>query len=319
MAYRILRDQWFLCGVLIIAALTLWDPGQVVVGLGKVLKQCSADNWGIACAFILSGLELKWDHFLEAIRDWKATALSLIAIFIFAPFLAWLLSFTTSSEEIRLGLMLVGVLPTTLAMGVVMTGMAGGRIAHASLVTIFAYAICIITIPAQLFLMIANQHLSINPDYKDMIFKLVVLVLLPLLGGMILRKPLARSLALLPFRLNLLSRCIILLIIFISFCNGRKSILMGGHQIPTIFLLVIALHLSLAGILWFILYTLRWGPGRRESVFFMGIQKTITIAVGLQAAYFPAYGLALVVCIFYHMGQLIIDSYFVSRLAAVKK
>ncbi len=319
MAYRILRDQWFLCGVLIIGALTLWNPGEVVVAVGNTFKKFSANDLGIALIFILSGLELEWDHILQAIRDWKATALSLAAIFIFAPLLAWLLSFTTSSEEIRFGLMLVGVLPTTLAMGVMMTGMAGGRVAHALFITVLAYILCIITIPMELSLMITGQNLAIHLDYPGMIQKLATLVLLPLFAGMALRKPFSKQIASLPFRLTLLSRCIILLIIFISFCDGREKILGNIHRVPAAFLLVIILHFLLAGTLWFIMRLLRWEAGRRESVFFMGIQKTITVAISLQSTFFPEYGLVLVVCIFYHVSQLVIDSYFANRMAVSKK
>ena len=45
--------------------------------------------------------------------------------------------------------------------------------------------------------------------------------------------------------------------------------------------------------------------------------KTLAQAIWLQTTYFPAAGLSLVVCVLYHLIQLVMDSYFVGKLAAV--
>ena len=58
------------------------------------------------------------------------------------------------------------------------------------------------------------------------------------------------------------------------------------------------------------------GPGRRESVIFMGSQKTLPLSVILQVTLFPDYGLALVVCVVHHVLHLIMDAYLVERLKA---
>ena len=56
------------------------------------------------------------------------------------------------------------------------------------------------------------------------------------------------------------------------------------------------------------------GPGRRESVIFMGGQKTLPLSVILQVTLFPTFGLALVVCVLHHIIHLIMDAYLVERL-----
>ena len=56
------------------------------------------------------------------------------------------------------------------------------------------------------------------------------------------------------------------------------------------------------------------GPGRRESVVFMGSEKTLPLSVILQVALFPDYGLALAVCVLHHLLHLVMDAYLVERL-----
>ncbi|MBI4028315.1 MAG: bile acid:sodium symporter [Verrucomicrobia bacterium] len=318
MPYRILRDQWFLVGLLVVAVFALLNPTGLAAFAAGVLKRNHGTQLGIAAIFLLSGLDLEWDHIREAICDWKATLLSLGAIFALAPLLAWLLAHATSSQGIRLGLLLISVVPTTLASGVVMCSTAGGRVAHALLITILANCLSIVIVPTELALLTASEGLNIVLPRSKMSWDIFILVLVPLLAGMGLRKGLARHITALPFRLNVLSRGIILIMFFIGASEGRASILGGGSQVAAALFLVVMLHLSLAAVLWAIIRVLRWEAGRRESVFLMGIQKTLPMSIWLQTTFFPAHGLALAVCVFYHITQLLIDSWFAARLAQTR-
>ena len=192
--------------------------------------------------------------------------------------------------------------------------------AQALLITILSNVVCIFTIPGQLALMIPGGHPAIQLPYVEMMTKLAGLIVVPLLVGMAIRKPLQPWLARLPFRPSMVSRCVMLTMIFMGFSKGRQSIVDGGWQVVlTAMGLAGALHLLLAGILWGSLRLLRWAPGRRESVFFMGIQKTLPLCIWLQTTYFSAFGLVLVVCVFYHAVQLIVDSYWVGCLAPARQ
>jgi solute carrier family 10 (sodium/bile acid cotransporter), member 7 len=317
MPYRILRDQWFLVGIFFVTLFGLWDFHQSASFFGKFLIQYHASHVGIALIFILSGLELEWNYILDAIRDWTATCLALVSIFVLAPMLAWVLSQTVASHEIRLGLLLISIVPTSLASGVVMTGIAGGRIAHALVITILANALSVLTIPWQLSLFLDTQ--TIQLPYSKLSFSLFVLVLTPLLFGILLKKVGARFISLIPFKLNIISRFIVLVMMFVGVYEGRNSILGKGIEVLFALGLVIILHLLLAGTLWGSTRLLQWKEGRRESVFFMGIQKTLPLCLWLQSTLFAGYGLVLTVCVFYHISQLVIDSYFATRLGARRK
>jgi sodium/bile acid cotransporter 7 len=58
----------------------------------------------------------------------------------------------------------------------------------------------------------------------------------------------------------------------------------------------------------------RIGKGRRESLIFMGAQKTLPLSIILQVALFPQYGQALVFCVVHHIVHLMMDGYLVAKL-----
>lgn len=319
MTFRLLRDQWFLVGVLIVTVLTLADPAGAVVRAGENLAARRGNEACLVLIFILSGLDLEWRHLREALADWPGVLVSLASVFILAPVLAWLLALAAPSPDVALGLFLVGAVSTTQASGIVMAAAAGGRAAHALFITIAGNVVCIVTIPLTLALLLGAGGAGVRLPWAEMMAKLALLILLPLLAGMMLRRPLLPAFARLPFKPSHLNRALILVILFIGLSKGRQNILGDGAQVLWVLGLTVALHLLKAGVLWTALKALNWGPGRRESIFFMGIQKTLPQAIWLQTAYFPAQGMALVVCVIYHITQLVIDSWFVGKLAAEKK
>jgi sodium/bile acid cotransporter 7 len=78
--------------------------------------------------------------------------------------------------------------------------------------------------------------------------------------------------------------------------------------------LVVTFHgmlLAAAGVL---THLFRISKGKRESIIFMGGQKTLPLSIILQVSLFPQYGLALVVCVMHHLTQLLMDGYLVGKL-----
>ncbi len=319
MTFRLLRDQWFLVGVAIVTALTLANPSGAVVPAGEQFAAMKGNELCLIFIFILSGLDLEWSHLREALNDWQGVVLSLASVFIVAPLLALLLAKIAPSRDVALGLFLVGAVSTTQASGIVMAAAAGGRAAHALFITIAGNVVCIFTIPLTLTWLIGSSAPDVELRWGEMMAKLALLILLPLVIGMALRRPLLPIFSKLPFKPSHLNRSLILVILFIGLSKGRESILSHGSQVLWAIALSTALHLSKAALLWGAFRELGWGPGRRESVFFMGIQKTLPQAIWLQATYFPTQGMALVVCVVYHITQLVIDSWFVGRLNAAKQ
>jgi sodium/bile acid cotransporter 7 len=88
----------------------------------------------------------------------------------------------------------------------------------------------------------------------------------------------------------------------------------SGITVGLIVAMVFVYHglLLLAG--WFFIRISRREKGRRESILFMGTQKTLPLSIILQVSLFPQYGIALVVCVLHHIVHLAMDGYLVERL-----
>jgi sodium/bile acid cotransporter 7 len=312
--FSYLREQWFLAWVILICSFTLWNPWDLLVPWGKFLSKNHAPEIGIATIFVLSGLELKRTHLSEAIRDWRCLMLALSSIFVIAPLIAWLLAHLTTSVGIRLGLFLVGVLPTTLATGIVMGTATGANTAQMLLITLISNIVCVITIPLQLPFLMGKNEMSMVIPQASMSLLLLGLVVLPLLCGLFLRKKFAPQIDNHSRPLSVYSRFIILGMIYLSISGGQQNILRQWNETQVAIGLAFLFHLLLAAIVWTSLSFLRLQRRRRNGVFFTSIQKTLPLATWIQTTYFHEYGLVLIVCLCYHISQVVVDSFFVARL-----
>ena len=111
-----------------------------------------------------------------------------------------------------------------------------------------------------------------------------------------------------------LNQCLVLWIVWMAISQARYAMINSGDKIGIVFLLVFSFHgilLAAAG-----LFTkfFNLGKGRRESVIFMGSQKTLPLSIILQVSIFPQYGLALVFCVLHHLVHLLMDGYLVEKL-----
>ena len=96
--------------------------------------------------------------------------------------------------------------------------------------------------------------------------------------------------------------------------QAKDAMVSGGASMGIIFLLAFGFHgvlLATAGVF---VRCLKLDKGRRESVIFMGGQKTLPLSIILQVSLFPQYGLALVFCVLHHLIHLLMDGYLVGRL-----
>jgi sodium/bile acid cotransporter 7 len=266
--------------------------------------------------FLLSGLIIEIDQIRAGIRDVKATSAALAVIVAMAPLAAAGLSRLPLETGVVLGLFLVAVVPTTLSSGVVMTGQAGGNIAHALFITILSNGVAIVSIPLVLPLLLQPLHLSaaLSIDQQAIFFKLLLLVLLPLTIGLAAKRLGLTVTPRMKKRLGLTNQSMILIIVFMSLSSARSVLMAQAATVLVIVPLVVGFHGFLLLAAFAACRLLSIGPGRREAVIFMGAQKTLPLAVMLQLTCFPTYGAALLVCVLHHILHLMMDSYLAARL-----
>ena len=308
---NIIKKQWFLCGLVLIFLAVIFDKTGRIAFAGIYLKNHSGSSAMIFFIFILSGMIIDIDQMKSGIRDVKSTLAALLMIIVISPFVAAAMSFLSLETGIVIGLFLVAVMPTTISSGVVMTGNAGGNMAHALFVTIVSNCIAIVSIPLvlSLLLLLQQQNTMLSIDQKAIIVKLLILVLLPLLTGMFLKKIFFNITANQKKIMGIINQCCVICIVFMSLSGVKEILISKSSSFLLIVPLVIFFHLCLLGFSCLVSRLLNIGKGKRESVIFMGSQKTLPLSVMLQMTYFPEYGTALLVCVVHHIIHLMIDGY----------
>lgn len=320
MFIQLLKQNWFLLGLISISIITVADQRELLVDIGRWLKAHHGPDLVIVVIFFLSGLALDANQIRNGIKDYKATLLALFLIFIVAPAVVLIFSLLPLDTGLMLGIFLVAVMPSTLSSGVVMTGASGGNMAHALLVTILANSLAVITIPLVLgwLLSFAGESRVIVIERLPIMIKIATLVLLPLICGILLRSRSGERLKpVLPY-VSMINQSFILMIVWMALCGGRDAIVAGMGNLIHVLAMVFSYHLML--ILCGLLGTklARIPKNRRESVVMMGGQKTLPLSVILQVSLFPEYGLALVVCVSHHIVHLIMDAFLIKHLQKLK-
>ena len=116
-------------------------------------------------------------------RPWAAFLASAINMALL-PVVAWAAGFVLS-PEMRIGLIVAATVPSTLASGAVWTRRAGGNDAVAMLVTVITNLFCFAITPMWLALLLGHSQ---QLDFKAMVVKLALLVVLPMTIAQLLRQ-----------------------------------------------------------------------------------------------------------------------------------
>jgi sodium/bile acid cotransporter 7 len=315
---RVIRQNWFIIALVGICVLTLIDVTGTLAGMGKWFKSHNGADAVICTIFLCSGLILKREEIRAGLRDIRGAVMALVIIFAVAPLAAFIIGSLPLDPAVRIGLFLVSVMPTTMSSGVVMTGAAGGNIAHALLITVLANSLSIVTIPFSLALLLQTVD-SVPIDKVRMMIQMALLVLLPLLLGLFLRTKKGALLTTLHKGIPVLNQCLILSIVWMGLSDAKETVLSGGAQVFIILILSFFFHALLLAAGFLAIRLFRIPKGRLESILFMGGQKTLPLSVLLQGKLFPQYGMALAFCVFHHFVHLTMDGYLVGRLNRCRK
>ena len=312
----LIKRYWFLTALLAICLITVLDRSGILAAGGKWLKMNRGPDLVVVLIFLFSGLALSPEQLKTGLMDVTGILLAFAVIFVAAPLVAILFGLLPMDTGIAIGLFLVAVMPSTLSSGVVMTAAAGGRPAHALVVTIAANVVSIFTIPIVLSVLLATigQSAVVSIDKVAIMIKIGILVVLPLAIGMMLKHFFASLYHRIERKLTVFNQCLILFIVWIAMSQTHALLVGSGLTVTLIVAMVFAYHglLLLCG--WGLIRLAGRKRGRRESVLFMGCQKTLPLSVILQMSLFPQYGIALLVCVLHHVVHLMMDGYLVERL-----
>jgi len=302
---NLIKKYWFIAGLVLVFVITVADTTETVSGIGRWFKMHRGPDAVIVLIFFFSGLILNAREIRSGLMDIKGIAIALVIIFLVSPITGALFGMASLSTGIKIGVFLVAVMPTTLSSGVVMTGAAGGNMAHALVITILANGLAVFTIPVALSLLLnlVGGTAVVAIDKLAIVIKLGFYVLLPLCTGLTIKFFTKSFMGRFALKLQVLNQWLVLGIVWMAMSQARDAIINSGGSVGIVFLLVFGFHgilLSCAGLF---SKLLKLGRGRRESVIFMGSQKTLPLSVILQVSLFPQYGLALVVLSLIHISE----------------
>jgi sodium/bile acid cotransporter 7 len=314
----LIKRYWFLIALGAVFTVTLADRTGTVSSIGQWLKVRHGPDIAVVLIFLASGILLEIEQVKAGLKDLTGTIAALGIIFIIAPLTALAFAQIPLQTGILIGIFLVAVMPTTLSSGVVMTGAAGGNTAHALFITILANTIAVFSVPVALSLLLPfiGGSTTVMIDRWHIMVKLFSIVLLPLCGGMAIKYFADRLCIRIALMLQVFNQSLILVIVWMGISQARQAIFEGGRLIGGIILLSFLFHGVLLAAAWGIAHAFSIGRGRRESLIFMGAQKTLPLSIILQVALFPQYGQALVFCVVHHIVHLIMDGYLVGKMKA---
>ncbi|MBU0995052.1 MAG: bile acid:sodium symporter [Proteobacteria bacterium] len=313
---NLLKKYWFLLGLLIVFILTLKDSTETIARTGLFLKAHHGADIAIVLIFFIYGLTTHASELKSGINDIQGLGIGLFNIFIIAPVIAAVFMVLPLPEGLIIGIFIVSVMPTTLSSGVVMTGAAGGNIAHALLITLTANILSVFTIPVILAFLLSlyKDAVSVNIDKLAIMIKIGLLVVLPLIAGLGVKKWVNKLIETAGNFIQQLNQLFVIAIVWMSLSQTKPVILGNMDMVPRVFLAVLVFHVMLLLSAFLLTRLFKIPSGRRESVIFMGSQKTLPLSVIIQVTLFPQYGMALIVCVLHHIVHLFIDSYLVGKL-----
>lgn len=301
----------------IIAAYFFPQPGIATkpVSLEKI------GAYGMSLIFFFYGLKLNMQRIVAALRNWRVHIVIQLTTFIIFPLIAILVKplFPEQHFILWLGIFYLCVLPSTVSSSVVMVSIADGNIPSAIFNASISTLLGVFITP----LWMMPYLTSGNNDFSaaDIIFKLMLQVLVPVMLGLLLNKYWAVYAEKYKKQLRYFDQSIIVLIIYTSFCHSFYNHAFSGFSISLLIELLIGLT-AFFFIMFFLVRvisrSLRFNNKDTITVLFCGSKKSLVHGTVMSKVLFPASASVSVILLplmLYHALQLIFASIIAQKIA----
>lgn len=306
--------HWFLLVLALIVGSALCFPATV-----HRVTQYWDPRWTVAFSLFLMAWTMPTQSLIAEMRHPFASVWAVLLSYGLVPGTSWLLGMLAPDEDVKIGLILVSCVPCTLSSAVLWTRLAGGNEATALLATVGTTFISWFMTTAWLSWLTST---AVELDIGRMMLDLVVSLILPTVLGQALRRipPGKRFADQHKLAISAASQCFVLAIVLKAGVSvGEKLHADSAPDGPRIFAWSIALAVALHLLsLWGGLLSARGlglDRGRQIAVAFASSQKTLQISLVLYEEYFkPRFPFAVMPLLFYHVGQLLLDTMIAKRL-----
>lgn len=312
--------DWFLPAIVLSVVLAWLLPGP---GLAQEpVSLASIANSGVTVIFFFYGLKLNKEKLKAGLANWPMHILIQGATFLLFPLLALVVKpffSTEKAQAIWLGIFFLCSLPSTVSSSVVMVSIAGGNIPGAIFNASISALIGVAVTP--LWIGIFLQNATGTVDAGEIVLKLLLQVLVPVIAGLLLNKRFGSFAEKHRTGLKTFDQLVILLIIYTSFCKSFAEKLFSGLHVYELLLLaagMLGLFLAAMFLMKLIAQLLHFNQGDTITVMFCGSKKSLvhgTVMAGIIFAGNPLTGILLLPLMLYHALQLIAASILAQKMA----
>ena len=274
--------------------------------------------------FFLNGVRLSRRQVIAGLANWQMLLPLTIWCFAAMALAGWGL-FAIGDfylpPLVALGLLYLGVLPSTVQSATAYTSLAEGNVAS-SVIAAALLNILGIFITAPIFAWLSGGE-SVQLGLGGLT-KIFMILLLPFALGQIFQSRLAPFLMQRPTIISWLDKLAIAIAVYVAFSGAVEQGI--WHQLSPlawavlIILLTVMLVFAFGGS-WLVSRAIGLTRGDRISFMFAGAHKSVAMGAPLALVLFPAAeaGLILVPLLLYHLFQLIVSAPLATRLAAPRR
>ncbi|MBC5772441.1 bile acid:sodium symporter [Pontibacter sp. KCTC 32443] len=305
--------DWFLLALLLMIVLAYLWP-QVGLKDGPLALGTITDI-GVSVIFLFYGLRLSPEKLKAGLSNWRLHLLVQLSTFVLFPVLVLLamqVVGANSSDLLWMGIFYLAALPSTVSSSVVMVSVAGGNMPAAIFNASISSLLGVFITPLWMSLFLSAGAGSI--DMQDVMLKLVLQVLAPVILGVILHSRFGAFAEKHKARIRFFDQSIILLIVYSSFCESFSRNLFGGFSLLHVLGLsfgMLALFFVVYGIITAISRLLKLTWEDKITAVFCGSKKSLVHGTVMSKVLFPdanVVGIILLPIMLYHALQLVIAS-----------
>lgn len=289
---------------------------------GGLIRLDTVTVYGVALVFLLYGLTLPPERMKAGLLNWRLHLLVQLSTFALFPLLVWGLApllVPRLGADLTLGFFFLAALPSTISSSVAMTSIAKGNVAGAIFNATLSSLLGVVLTPLWVNWYLSSSGASL--DLGQVLLKIMLLVLLPIVLGQLLRPRLKDWIGRNMSWLKTLDRITILMIVFNSFADSvAEGIWEGQGRAAAVQAALgsLALFLAVFGALSLVCRLLGFGRDDAIAGVFCGTKKSLATGVPMAKIMFgasPALGMIIAPTILYHLIQLILVGVIARRLA----
>ena len=308
------RVDWFVVSLLLAVVVASFFPVRGQAAEGLEVAVVVAVGW----LFFLYGVRLPTKEAVDALRDWRLHGSVLAVTFIAFPLLGLAVQLVPSSivpHDLKLGLLFLTLLPSTVQSSIAFTSIARGNVAGAVVAASFSNLAGVVLTP----LLVAGLLGGAVGFSVDSIGTIGLQLLAPFVAGQLLRRWIAPWVLAHKRLTTLTDRGSVLLVVYSAFSHGVVDGIWTTVDVGSVVAVVVLCCVVLAVVLTFTsVLGKKLGFSRADRVVLLmcGSKKSLASGVPMATVLLPAASVGIMVLplMIFHQIQLIVCAVIARRM-----